>query len=186
MGKLSDILRNGDADTLRQVWDNTEAAGELSPLPAGEYQAHIISGVLETSRTKSTPGYKLTFKVCDGEYTGRQFWYDVWLTPAALPMAKRDLAKLGVSSLEQLEQPLPRGIRCSCKLARRKDDDGAEYNKLRTFTVIGIDEPEPDEFAPDDGDGEPDPDTELADEFERLCPPDGTGTESEETAATHF
>ncbi len=28
---------------------------------------------------------------------GRQFWHDIWLTPVALPMAKRDLAKLGAT-----------------------------------------------------------------------------------------
>ena len=150
MGKLTDILRNGDGERLRQAWDSTEAAGELAPLPPGEYQAHIIAGTLENSKSNATPGYKLTFKVCEGEYTGRQFWHDVWLTEAALPMAKRDLAKLGVTSLEQLELPLPRGIRCACKLVRRTGDDGAEFNRVRTFAVVGLDEPEADAFAPVD------------------------------------
>ncbi len=150
MGKLTDILGNGDGDRLRQAWDTTEAAGELTPLPPGEYTAHIIAGALETGKTRGTPGYKLTFKVCEGEYIGRQFWQDLWLTEAALPMTKRDLAKLGVTSLDQLEQPLPRGIRCSCKVVLRRGDDGAEYNKVRTFAVVGIDEPEADTFAPDD------------------------------------
>ena len=150
MGRLTDILRNGQAESLQQAWDNTEAAGELAPLPRGEYIAHIIAGELENSKTNATPGYKLTFKVCEGGYSGRQFWHDVWLTEAALPMAKRDLAKLGVTSLEQLERPVPRGIRCACKLVRRTGDDGAEFNRVRTFAVVGIDEPEADAFAPDD------------------------------------
>lgn len=150
MGKLCDILRNGDADRLRQAWDETKAAGELAPLPPGDYVAHIIGGTLETSRTNATPGYKLTFRVCEGEFSGRQFWLDIWLTEAAMPMAKRDLAKLGVSSLGQLEQPLPQGIRCSCKLVLRRGDDGAAFNKLRSFMVIGIDPPEADAFAPID------------------------------------
>ena len=152
VGKLSDILRNGDADRLRQSWDQTEAAGELAPLPPGEYTAHIIAGVLETGKTRGTPGYKLTFRVSEGEYIGRQFWHDIWLTEAALPMAKRDLAKIGVASLEQLELPLPRGIRCLCKLVLRKADDGAEFNQVRTFAVVGIDPPPPeaDAFAPPD------------------------------------
>jgi len=136
---LTDILHNGQAEALRDAWDNTEAAGELTPLPGGEYVARITAGELENSRTNSTPGYKLTFKVCEGEFTGRQFWHDVWLTPAALPLAKRDLAKIGVTSIDQLEQPLPRGIRCKCKLALRRDDDGNEYNRVRSFEVIGID-----------------------------------------------
>lgn len=147
---LSDILVNGSRDNIRDLWHSTDAAGELDPLPAGDYVAHIIAGDLETSRTNRTPGYKLTFRVCEGPHTGRQFWHDCWLTPAALPQTKRDLAKLGVADLDQLEQPLPRGIRCKCKVALRRDDDGVEYNRVRRFDVVGIDPPERDEFAPVD------------------------------------
>lgn len=180
MGRLSDILANGQSETLRQAWDATEAAAELAPLPTGEYQAHIIDGCLERSRTNATPGYKLTFSIVEGEYTGRQFWHDLWLTPAALPMTKRDLAKLGVTSLSQLESPLPRGIRCKCKVALRRGDDDTEYNRLRTFEVIGIDEPERDAFAPDDGaPGEPAAEGAPA----AAAATAGTETKSEGTAA---
>ena len=70
----------------------------------------------------------------------------------SLPMSKRDLAKLCVTSLDQLDQPLPPGIRCKVKLTLRKDDDGSEFNRVRRFDVIGIDEPEQDTFAPVDDD----------------------------------
>lgn len=151
MGKLTDILGNGGGfDEFRDRWDNTEAADEFGPLPSGEYVAHIVNGELEKSRSKSTPGYKLDFKVIEGEYAGRHFWLDVWLTPAALPQAKRDLGKIGVTDLAQLEQPLPRFIRVTAKVVLRRDDDGGEYNRVRRFDVLGIDKPELDEFAPDD------------------------------------
>lgn len=168
MGKLIAILGNGDGDDIRNAWDSTDAADDYGPLPPGEYIAHIIGGDLETSRTKATPSYKLTFKVIEGEHSERQFWHDVWLTAAALPMAKRDLGKLGVQSLEQLEQPLARFIRIKAKLALHRDDDGNEYNRLKRFEVIGIDKPEADEFAPDDateGDelnGDDDDDSKLS------------------------
>jgi len=148
MGKLSDILSEGDRSSLASAWGTTEAAADFMPLPAGEYIASIIAGELESSRTNATPGYKLTFKVLEGEHTGRQFWHDVWLTPASLPMARRDLAKLGVQSLDQLEQPLPAGMRCKVKLTLRRNDDGSEYNRIKRFDVLGIDTPEPDAFAP--------------------------------------
>ena len=147
---LSDILRAGDRQNLSQAWSEAQAAEDFAPLPAGEYVARIVSGELFTSRTKGTAGYKLAFKVLEGDHQGRQFWHDVWLTPAALPMTKRDLAKLGVTALEQLERPLPPGVRCRVKLALRRDDEGAEFNRLRSFEVIGIDEPEQDAFAPID------------------------------------
>lgn len=146
--KLTDIL-NGDRDTLKKQWSEAKAADDYgTPLPPGEYVAHVIEGELFTSTKKNTAGYKLAFKVIEGEHTGRRFWHDLWLTAAALPMAKRDLAKIGVNDLDQLEQPLPRGIRCTVKLALRRDDDGNESNRVRTFEVIGIDEPEADPFAP--------------------------------------
>lgn len=147
---LSDILHNGDRESLSRAWGETQAAEDFVPLPSGEYVARIVGGELCTSRTKGTAGYKLAFRVLEGDHEGRQFWHDVWLTPAALPMAKRDLSKLGVKTLDQLERPLPPGIRCRVKLALRRDDDGAEYNRLRAFEVLGIDEPEADPFAPAD------------------------------------
>ena len=152
MGKLSDILTGGSSDELCREWDGTQAAKDFTPLPNGEYVAHIIAGELFTGRTNGTPGYKLAFKVLEGDHAGRKFWHDIWLTPAALPMAKRDLGKLGVADLEQLERPLPPGIRCSVKLALRRDDDNSEYNRVRRFDVLGTDEPERDAFAPDVGD----------------------------------
>ena len=146
---LSDIL-SGRTDSLRDQWEQTEAATDFAPIPAGTYVARIISGELFTATT-GTPGYKLCFKVIEGEHAGRLFWNDVWLTPPALPMAKRDLGKLGVTDLDQLGQPLPPGIRCKAKLTVRKDDDGSEYNRVRSFEVLGIDSDPTvdDDFAPD-------------------------------------
>ena len=146
--RLSDILK-GNRDALARDWDKTQAAEDFALLPRGEYVARIVGGELASART-GTPSYKLTFRVLEGPHAGRQFWHDVWLTPAALPMAKRDLGKLGVKTLEQLEQPLPPGIRVKVRLAVRKDDDGSEYNRVNRFDVLGIDPPDVDAFAPTD------------------------------------
>ncbi len=146
--RLTDIITGG-TDALRDQWQRTEAASDFVPLPTDTYTARVLSGELNTSKS-GTPGYKLTLKVIEGEYTGRQFWHDVWLTSLAMPMAKRDLGKLGITDVDQLEQPLPMGIRCSVKLALRRDDDGTEYNRVRGFEVIGIDDDPTadDDFAP--------------------------------------
>lgn len=145
--KLSDIL-NGGTEALRSAWDHTAAASDFPPLPAGTYIAHILSGELDTAKT-GTPGYKLTFTVVEGEHVGRRFWHDLWLTPAALPMAKRDLAKFGIQELCQLELPLPQGIRVKAKLVLRRDDQDRDQNRVKTFEVIGFDTPEKDAFAPE-------------------------------------
>jgi len=154
---LSDILRNGDKESLSRAWGETKAAEDFTLLPPAEYVARIVGGELSNSKTKGTPGYKLAFRVLEGDHQGRHFWHDVYLTPAALPMAKRDLAKLGVTALEQLERPLPPGIRCKCKLVIRRDDGGAEFNRLQRFEVVGIDPPEVDAFAPQDTGPAPQP-----------------------------
>ncbi len=147
--KLTDILTGADRDTIKSAWQNTDAAEDFVPLPAGEYVAHIVNGELFNAKT-GTSGYKLTFKVIEGEHADRRFWHEVWLTPAAIPMAKRDLGKLGITDIDQLEEPLPQGIRVQAKVALRRDDDGNEYNRVRGFKVLGIDEPQQDAFAPDD------------------------------------
>ncbi len=151
--KLTDILGGGGGN-FRDRWNDTTAAGDFEPLPAGEYVAKIIAGELESSRSKSTPGYRLTFVVIEGEHKGRRFWHDVWLTEAALPMAKRDLSKLGVTDPQQLEQPLPAVFVCRVKLIVRTDDDRTERNRVRSFEVIRVEPLEADPFRPDTGDGE--------------------------------
>ncbi len=181
--KLSDIL-DGDTDSIREQWDKTEAADDFAPLPGGVYVARIVVGELTNAKT-GTPGYKLEFKVLEGEHTGRHFWTDIWLTPAALPMAKRDLGKLGVTSLDQLEQPLPPGIRCKVRLVLRRDDDGTDYNRVRSFEVVGIDEPELDAFAPNDDAGDDDAvgsnTPEVSDGGNTDTKPDGDGDEHRDT-----
>lgn len=148
--ELSDILAAGSGGgNIRDLWNSTDAADNYGPLPPGEYVAHIIAGEFEQSRTNQTPGYKLTFKVIEGEHTGRLFWHDCWLTPAAMPQTKRDLGAIGVDSLDKLENGLPRYIRVRCKVALRKDDNGEERNRVRSIVGLGLDTPEPDAFAPD-------------------------------------
>jgi len=156
MGKLTDILSAGGfgSDDFSQAWQSTQAADEFRPLPAGEYVCHADRGELKAART-GTPSYSLTFKVLEGpgtetKYAGRLVWLDLFLTPAALPMAKRDLVKLGIDSPEKLEQPLPQGLRCQVRVTLRKDDDGTERNRVVRFSVVGIDKPVVDNFAPVD------------------------------------
>jgi hypothetical protein len=147
---LSEILTAGsDRDRLRRQWAEVKPADDFGkPLPRGEYIARITGGELFNSQANKTPGYKLTFTVIEGEHAGRKVWLDLWLSEAAIAMTKRDLLKLGVTVLEQLDNPLPPGIRCRLQVVVRKDDDGSERNQIRTFEVVGIDPPQLDPFAP--------------------------------------
>lgn len=151
---LSSLFAAHDRQRLETAWKTTEAADEYTPLPSGEYNTHIVAGELTQSRNKK-PGYKLTFEVLEGEHSGRRIWHDIWLTEPAIPMAKRDLAKLGVpvkdfvNMMKCLEKPLPQGIRCMVRLAVRTDDDGNKRNRVQTFTVLDIDKPVRNAFHPD-------------------------------------
>ena len=166
--RLSDILHGG-AESLRARWEQTEAAPEYSPVPAGTYQALARRGELVNAQT-GTPGYRITFEVIEGDHAGRMLRHDLWLSEAAIPMTKRDLAKLGIASLEQLEQPMPQGIRCAVRVVLRRDDDGIEFNRVHSFAVVSVDPdasvdpdfapeppasdaPRPDVGAPDEGSG---------------------------------
>lgn len=145
---LADILVNSERDRLERTWRTVKAAGDLTPIPSGEYRARVVNGELFTAKS-GTPGFKLTFEVLDGEHAGRRVWHDVWLSDAALAMAKRDLSKLGIEEFSQLERPLPDGIIVAVSVRLRKNDDGGEYNRVARFEVVAIEPPAPEPFAPD-------------------------------------
>jgi hypothetical protein len=133
---LVDVLNGTARDELARQYDETEAAGDMVPLPRGTYRCRLTDGELVTSKN-GTPGYQLVFAVDDAEHKGRRLWHTAWLTPAALPMSKRDLGRLGVTSLDQLDRPLPAVFVCDVKVALRVDDDGVERNRVVSFTVVG-------------------------------------------------
>jgi hypothetical protein len=146
--RLSDVLGISQQDALERAWQSTQAAKERSPIPAGVYETYVTDGRLFTSN-RGTAGYKLEFEICRGDYAGRKVWHDLWLTPAALALSKRDLQKLGITTLDQLEQPLPQGIKCRVKIVTRQNDSGETYNVVRDFDVIGVEPPATDPFAPE-------------------------------------
>jgi hypothetical protein len=153
---LVDVLAGTSRDDLARQFAETEAAGDMLPLPRGTYRCRVTDGELVTSKG-GTPGYSLTFTVDDGEHKGRKVWHTAWLTPAALPMTKRDLAKLGVTSLDMLDRPLPPGFVCDVKVVVRADDDGVERNRVVSFAVVEVlaDPTADDDFAaPPMADGE--------------------------------
>jgi hypothetical protein len=135
--RLVDILNGESRDDLARRFEETEAAPEYAPVPKGVYAAELSSGEL-TNSGSGTPGYTLGFTICEGEFTGRRVWHTLWLTPAAMPMTKRDLTKLGITKLEQLERPVPPGIVCQLTVAVRTDDDGETRNRVTRYEIVEI------------------------------------------------
>lgn len=134
---LVDVLNGSARADLSRQFAETEVADDMRPLPRGTYRCRVTDGELVTSKA-GTPGYCLSFTVEDGEHRGRRLWHTAWLTPAALPMSKRDLLKVGVTSLDMLDRPLPQGIVCTVAVAVRVDDDGTERNRVVSFSVVEV------------------------------------------------
>jgi len=172
---LRDILR-GNLDAVAKAFENAEAAPDLKPIPGGTYVAEIYSGVPFQAGTGS-PGYKITFRILEGDYQNRHVWLDLWFTDKALKLAKRDLRKLGVTNLNQLEErPLPRGIICKARVALKTDGKGNEGNEVRWFEVIRVEQPEIEPFAVEEQDSQHgdawEPPTQKD---EKIFPPDTPG-----------
>jgi hypothetical protein len=134
-------------------FDNTVAADDLGPLPRGTYVA-VVSKFERTTAKTGTTGYTVTFTVIEGAHTGRRLWRTLYNTPAARPYTKRDLLKLGIDSAAKLDAPFPAN-RLVCKVVAvvRKDDDGIEKTEVKEFTVLRVQEPTADPFAPRDAEG---------------------------------
>jgi hypothetical protein len=138
---------------MLRAWEQTAAAAEYGPLPAGNYKARLTAVELFTAKGKGTPGVKLTLAIVEpAEYDGRKAWHDLWLTAAALPATKRDLAKIGITDPEQLDQPVPEGIILAIRVAVRRDDDGTERNRITRFELDHIEAPAPNPFPEANGD----------------------------------
>lgn len=145
--KLSEILARGGQSGLADKWAATRPAPDFAVLPPGRYVARIARANLDNNR-KGTPRYKIEFVVVEGEFAGRRCWHDIYLTGDALEMAKRDLEKLGINDLAQLDLPLPEGMVCELDLVVRTFDDGGSFNNVRNFRLLRIEPPKANPFPP--------------------------------------
>ena len=162
-GRYGSIVNGGaeNLDSILDGWDDIKAADDFgTPLPAGKYICVWRKGEICASK-KGTQSYKLTFEIENGDHAGRKIWCDIWLTAASRTIAKRDLAKLGITNpKEQLNAPIPRWLRVAVWVGIQKTDDGTERNTVTKFEVLEKFEPEADPFAPQD-----EPATPAADPF---------------------
>lgn len=131
-----------EAQSLQRLWDSAPAENE--PLPSGTYRMAAIKGEPFTSK-QGTPGYKVTWAVCDGEHESRRVWMDCWLTANSIPRSKRLLAPLGLNGAS-LSKPLSAGITADVTIAQRQSDEGREFNEVKAVTNILV---EVDPFSPD-------------------------------------
>lgn len=121
---------------LAADFDNAESAERLAPLPAGEYQARAVDARLDESR-RGTPFFGMRLEIVAGEHTGRRLVMKWYLSGAAMPYSKRDLAALGITSFAMLRQGcVPRGL-VRLRVALRAGDNGGQYNEVKAVFPCG-------------------------------------------------
>ncbi len=125
-------------------------------IPAGEYFAAVSGGEFYRTPRKRTPAYRVEFRLLLDEGLSRGLYHLFFLTPRALPMAKRDLSKLGVSDVTK---PVPPVIRCRARVGTRTLDDGRQVNAILYFERLPDADAESDPFL-----NPPPPDMSLLDE----------------------
>ena len=147
---LSNMLNPNDDSSnreLEELFASTEAA---KVIPHGDYKATLIQGSLTESIKKGTPGYRMTWEISEGEFTGQRVFQTIWLTANSMAYAKRDLEKLGFTTLDQLKNPIAEQILASIRVAHQISDDGEERNEVKSFVVMERVPKKPDPFAPQD------------------------------------
>ena len=114
-------------------FDKAEPAPEYKPLPAGFYQARVVSGSYQQTK-KGDDAYKIVFEVSEGEHKGRRVPRTYVFTDKAVTYSKRDLAPFRLTTAKQFLEPWPPlGIEVYCRLllALQRGNDGSEFNDIK-------------------------------------------------------
>jgi hypothetical protein len=147
---LSEILPNAGDYDIDRLWQNSEAAPELEPLPRGNYVCRVESGELFTAGT-GTKGYRLKLRVHEGPHAERVTSMSLWLTEAAMPNTRRELAKIGIREPRQLSEPIPPGPIVSAQVVHEAKGNGEVFHKAKSIQFLRVEKPQADPFAPRTG-----------------------------------
>lgn len=132
---VDDILASAGSG-FNDMWNATPAASDdFEPIPAGLYRALLTDGRVHESATGTT-SYRIEFTIIEGKFENRRIWHHCWLTRNALAMTKRDLAKLGILTPEQLRGAPPTGLLCEVRVALVNPTDASPRNEVRGFKVV--------------------------------------------------
>ncbi len=115
----------------------SDAPFESAELPPGTYTGTLMmSRIVRSWRSKSV-GVALYWDV-QLRHGKKRVWRTLWLSPAALPRTKRELAQLGVRTLADLDNdpPVPAGAICKLVIADRRDRDGYVETRIVHWEVL--------------------------------------------------
>jgi hypothetical protein len=143
---LEEILGDG-ADEFKKRWNEIDPDTESQPIPPGVYEALIVDGRFFRTRNDK-PAFKIALEILAPEqFRGRRVYYDLYLTIAAASITKKELAKLGIQSIDRLRDPLPVGIVMTVSVSLETTDKGNEFNKVVSFKSSTNGTPPPNPLA---------------------------------------
>jgi len=123
-------------------FDTAEPAPDFAPVPAGIYIARVRKG--EVCQTKTgADAYRLRFEIVEGEQRGKII-SRIWsFSERALPYARRDLSKFGLTSSAKLLTQFPepgREYLVRLVVALQCGGDGREFNDIKRIEIVRVDE----------------------------------------------
>jgi hypothetical protein len=112
---------------------------ESADVPPGTYTGKLTdSRIVRSLRTKNV-GVTLLWEILG---QARTTWVrrTLWLSAGALPHTKRDLARLGVRTLADLDNdpPVRPGVMCRFVIADRRSSDGYVEPRIVAWEVLSI------------------------------------------------
>lgn len=103
--------------------NSVEPRESFDPLPAGEYQVHVVESEMKPTKAGTGRYLQLTLEVVDGEFTGRKVWDRLNLenpNQTAVDIAQRTLSQIcracGVMNVRDSEQLHYRRMTAKLKL----------------------------------------------------------------------
>jgi len=115
----------------------SDAPYESADLPPGAYSGTLtMSRIVRSLRTRNV-GVALYWDV-QLRHSKKRVWRTLWLSPAALSRTKRELGRLGVRTLADLDNdpPVPAGALCKLVIADRRDRDGYVESRIVHWEVL--------------------------------------------------
>lgn len=137
-----------------------ESEGGPRRFPEGDYKGKIIKAVRDVSSDKGSPCIKMTLKITEGKFKGKNVIERVWLSPKALPRLADMLEILGVK-VKKTEIGIPVDQLVGKEIGFRLEDD--EYEGT-TRSKVAWDFMAPEDVGDEDDDDEEDWDEDDEDE----------------------
>jgi len=128
--------------TLNFNAQNVEPAEAFTALPAGLYHAQIVESDLKQTKTGSGHYLQLTWKVLDGQHTGRLIFDRLNIAnqnETAQKIGQQQLSALchAVGILQVADSSQLHNKPCRIKVTVRKDDQYGDSNEVKGYEAAG-------------------------------------------------